>query len=247
MRFQFRGFHRETGKPVNGHVEAPHAEAAYQVLSDRRIVTESLQGDPEPAHVPAHIPSSTPDIRLFENELEEALEDALNSSSTKVPFDALTKIYRGRKVRVIDRDKIRARVAQVVDSTLAASEADRESTGTARERVADAISGLFHDPRNIATEHKPQDVAKMDANGLAAQIGKLSGVVQQAEGLIAAMQSALRNVESGGSGPRRHVVSASSFAGGEQDSVLRDILQSNLELRRAIAGSSVPKANQPEI
>jgi hypothetical protein len=241
VRFFFRGLLRDDGKPVEGHVEAADTDSAYNVLSANGIVTESLRDDPKPLNVSPTVPA----IPQF----ADALESALDSSSCQVPFDDLTERYRGKKVWVIDRDKIRQRVAQVVDTTLASSEANSESGQTARERVADAISGLFHDNRNIASEHTAESVAKMQAmmkaasgaNGLATmndksladQIGRLTGVVEQAEGLIAAMSAALRNIETGAV-PRRQVVmpSVPSVLGGEQKEVLREIFMSNLELRR---------------
>src|SRR5450432_4034974 len=107
VRFRFNGFHRETGKPVAGYVEASDTETAYQVLSDNEIVTETLREDPK-----ATIASSdTPAVSQFAN----ALESALDLSSSQVSFDDLTKRYRGKKVWVVDREKIRQRVAQVVD------------------------------------------------------------------------------------------------------------------------------------
>ena len=233
MRFRFKGFGRDTGKPLSGHLEAADAEAAYQLLSERGIVTESLQGDPD-----SSASSDTPDVQLFENSLDEALNSALDASSKRVSFDALTKYYRGKKVRVIDRDKIRQQVAEVVDSTLLASELLGANSSTARERVAEAIRGLFQNSQNVTS---PPPVAQpTPANGasgpdLSNQIGKLSDVVQQAERMIAAMQSALRNVESGGAGPRRSVSSNASLQfNPEQNAVLREILESNLELRRVI-------------
>ena len=237
VRFHFRGFYRETGQPTQGHVEAPAEEVAYQVLSDHGIVTESLCSDPG---------------------IDDALDSALNASSSQVAFDALAERYRGKKVWVIDREKIRQHVAQVVDSTLAASEENLESGPTARERVADAINGLFHDKQNIASQHDPQTAAMMRALVAAAQgagtvgggatmtnaelseqVGRLTGVVQQAEGLIAAMSSALRNLESGAA-PRRHVTAAGRTAGTEQDGVLREIFQSNLDLRRSMTRHTPP-------
>lgn len=246
VRFLFRGFDRETGKPVEGHVEASDTESAYQVLSDHGIVTEALRDDPRPL-------SASPTAI---GEFADALDSALDSSSSQVAFDDLTERYRGKKVWVIDREKIRHRVAQVVDSTLAASEANLESGTTARERVADAISGLFHDTSNIASQHNAELIAKMRAiigaagqgtNGIAAmtnaglaeQIGRLTGVVEQAEGLIAAMSAALRNIESGGA-PRRRVMSAAHSMGPEQNEVLREIFESNLELRRTL-GKTAPR------
>jgi hypothetical protein len=250
VRFRFRGCDRETGKPVDGHVEAPDKEAAYQVLSDHGIVTETLRVDPGSLNV-------SPDTSAI-SQFTEALESALEMSSSQVAFDDLTKRYRGKKVWVVNREKIRQQVAQVVDSTLAASEANPDGGITARERVAQAISGLFDDTRNIASEHNAESLAKMRAKvsaadgagaagiaamtdaGLAEQIGRLSGVVEQAEGLIAAMQAALRNVESGGEPRRRRVGTDAAPTVGDQSGVLREIFQSNLDLRRAMASSASP-------
>jgi hypothetical protein len=227
VRFFFRGLLRDSGKPVEGHVEAADTEAAYQALSNNGIVTETLRDDPRPLNVS---PNASPIA-----EFADALESALDSSSSQVPFDDLTERYRGKKVWVIDRDKIRYRVAQVVDSALAASEANSESGTTARQRVANAISGLFHDTRNIASQHNADNIGAMRQTGgdLARQIGRLNGVVEQAEGLIEAMMAALQRVQSG-IGPRRIVLPGQSTSP-EQDGVLREIFQSNLELRRAIA------------
>jgi hypothetical protein len=238
VRFLFRGLYRDSGQPVEGHVEALGTDAAYDVLSENGIVTESLREDPRSLNVS----SSVDPISEFEN----ALESALDSSSSQIPFDALSERYRGKKVWVIDREKIRQRVAQVVDTTLAASEANSESGSAARERVANAISGLFHDNRNIASQRSADSVAGMNVAGatatatpqnpdaLAEQIGRLNGVVEQAERMIAAMSAALRNAASGG-GPRRHAlapVRTGPSVNLEQSSALHEIFQSNLELRR---------------
>ncbi|HMB94607.1 MAG TPA: hypothetical protein VKK61_01070, partial [Tepidisphaeraceae bacterium] len=170
------------------------------------------------------------------------------SSSSQVPFDDLTKRYRGKKVWVVDREKIRQRVAEVVDTTLA----DEQSGTSARERVADAIDGLFHDTRNIASEHSPESITQMRATvakakakakksatsdtDLAEQIGRLTGVVEQAESMIAAMSVALRNVESGNV-PRRQIIAKAPSVNFEQSGVLQEIFQSNLDLRRAMSNT----------
>lgn len=251
MRFLFRGFMRETGEPVEGHVEAASTEAAYNVLGQNGIVTETLRDDPKSLNLS---PNPSPIPRFA-----EALDSALDSSSLQVPFDDLTERYRGKKVWVIDRDKIRQRVAQVVDSTLAASEANFETGSMARQRVANAISGLFHDTRNIASEHSAESIAGMRVTGgpnyrtsaetalpngiLEQQIGRLTDVVQHAEGLIAAMSSALRNIESGAA-PRRHLLpmAVRPASGPEQNAVLAEIFQSNLELRRLSSSTPPPGA-----
>src|SRR5262245_47519557 len=242
LRYFFRGFGRENGNPLEGHVEATDTESAYDVLSRNGIVTEALREDPRPLNV----------AETAISEFESALESALDSSSSQVPFDALTEKFRGKKVWVIDREKIRSRVAQVVDSTLAASEANAETGTAARERVANAISGLFHDNRNIASQQNPDSLAKMraamadgaggqSADTLAQQIGRLNGVVEQAERMIAMMSAALRNADSGR--PRRAAlgpVRTGPALGEEQSSALYEIFQSNLDLRRQIANQTLP-------
>ena len=122
-----------------------------------------------------------------------------------------------------------------------------------RERVANAISGLFNDTRNIASEKSAESISNMrdsigaakkkaksnDNPDLAEQIGRLTGVVEQAEGLINAMQAALRNVESGGSAPRRKIaMAAAPSINLAQDGVLREIFESNIALRRAMDAPS---------
>lgn len=247
MRFLFRGIVRENGKPVEGHVEAAGTEAAYEILGDNGIVTESLREDPKPLNM-------LPDASSIP-QFAEALESALDSSSSQVAFDDLAERYRGKNVWVIDRNKIRNRVAQVVDSALAVSEANLEGGTTARQRVASAISGLFNDTRNIATEHNAESVAAMRGkanapgygiNGPAAmpndvleqQIGRLTDVVQQAEVLIAAMAAAFRNMGSGGDSRRRVV--AATATGGKQNEVLLEIFKSNLDLRHSMVDAAAP-------
>jgi hypothetical protein len=229
-------------------VEAPGSESAYHILGENGIVTESLREDPKALNLSAN----TPTLPQF----ADALESALDSSSSQVAFDDLTERYRGKKVWVIDRDKIRHRIAQVVDSALEMSEANLEEGTTTRQRVANAIHGLFTETRNIATEHHADIVEKMRAAGsdaglganssqaalrsdaLEVQIDRLTDVVRQAEGLVAAMAAALRNIGSLGTGRRRMVAEPSTDP--EQNEVLLEIFRSNLELRHAIADAAAP-------
>jgi hypothetical protein len=163
---------------------------------------------------------------------------------------------------------IRKQVAQVVDSALAAGDSgtDPASAGT-RQRVAEALNGLFHDTRNIASQHDAETIEKMRAMIAAAaqagaaapagatganvadQIGKLSGVVEQAESLIAAMQAALRNVESGNAAPRRQLRVPKTSGPSvklEQAGVLKEIFESNLELRRLMHAPAAPPPRQQQ-
>ena len=157
MRYLFRGMIRTNGRIVEGNVEAPTPEEAYAALSDNGIVTESLRPDPRPQQPPEPQDDEADDGA--QPGFRKAIDSALDSASQQVSFDSLTEQYRGKKVWVLDRDKIRKRVAEVVDQVLA--EAQRKSEGElkTRELVAEAIKGMFADNRNIASERSAESIA----------------------------------------------------------------------------------------
>ena len=229
MRYLFRGLIRETGRPVEGHVEAVNPDEALKALSDNAIVTESLVPDPKPVNLQEEFPDQP--------ELASALDSAFDSSSSQINFDDLADRYKGKKVWVIDRDKIKRRVCQVVDQTLAQSLAQGESAAQSRQRVQAAINGMFQDNRNIATERNADSIAGVPAfgpnggvgggyappghlvparlaapaapvvaapavvsGGLEEAINRLVGVVSQAEKVMASMAMAARNFGRGGGG-----------------------------------------------
>jgi hypothetical protein len=163
VRYLFRGIIRDTGKVVEGHVEAFDPEEAFDLLGENGIITEALRPDPKPLNLAEDLPGLP--------QIAEALESAIDSSSSQVSFDDLTDRYRGKKVWVIDRDKIRSRVAQVVDAALEQSHQDAGASATTRERVKHAIWGLFDDNRNIASERNADSIAGMRVppNGSAAR------------------------------------------------------------------------------
>jgi len=259
LRYLFRGLIRDSGRPVEGHVEAGTDDEAYAALGRNGVVTESLVPDPKPLDLSAELPASP--------EFADALESAFDSSSSQVDFDALTDRYRGKKVWVIDRDKIRRRVAQVVDAALALSAQHGEGAGKTRERVANAIQGLFEDNRNIASERNAETVAGVRFNGGAApgaaapgrvappagamavggngaataghpglenQIARLANLVRQAESAVAAVSAAARHGGGGGGGGGRRRTLAGGPKGEEQNAVLLEIFKSNLALVRGM-------------
>lgn len=265
MRYLFRGLIRETGRPVEGHVEAMVEEEAYEALAQNGVVTESLVSDPKPLSLNEELPKSP--------EFADALESAFDSSSSQVDFDKLAERYHGKKVWVIDRDKIRRRAAQVVDAALALGAQHGEENGQIRERVASAIQGLFSDNRNIASERNADSIAGMrftDAMGgaaapsggnvnfgspsgppqmasagspaLEAQIARMANLVRQAEATLAAVTAAARRSGGGGGGPRR-----ASFGGGnrgeQQNTVLLEIFKSNLKLVRGMEPGGAENAS----
>ncbi len=261
MRYLFRGLIRDTGKVVEGHVESATEEAAFNTLAENGIVTESLRSDPKPLSLNDELP----DAPRFAN----ALDSAFDSSSMQVPFDELTEKYRGKRVWVIDRDKIRRRVAQVVDSALTQADQNAEGAAKMRERVANAIQGLFNDNRNIASERmagpgmrpvapggaaqsfapqgmpSEQPIGPSGSAGLEEQIGRIAGLVRQAEVALAAIQIAARSggFGGGGGGPRRRALTTARPE--RQNEVLLEIFKSNLELQRGETLPTAPAVESP--
>jgi hypothetical protein len=269
VRYLFRGLIRETGRPVEGHVEAVNPDEALKALSDNAIVTETLVPDPKPVNLQEEFPDQP--------ELASALDSAFDSSSSQINFDDLADRYRGKKVWVIDRDKIKRRVCQVVDQTLAQSLAQGESAAQSRQRVQAAINGMFQDNRNIATERNADSIAGVPAfgpnggyappghlapprlappvvaapvavaGGLEEAINRLVGVVSQAEKVMASMALAARNFGRGGGGDggggsrRRMMRHAIDRA---QNDVLLEIFKANLELAKSVSGLA-PVASAP--
>jgi len=233
VRYRFRALERDTGKPVEGHVEAGNPEEALGLLSENGYVTESLREDPKPLNL-----SSQPFARP---EVADAIDSALDTASSQVAFDALADRFRGKNVWVIDRDKIRRRVSQVVDQVMAQTMANTDADLETRRKVAEAIEGLFKDTQNI-TSRAPQVAAagsgELNAT-LEKQIGRLANFITKAESLLASMSSTLRNISVGGGGyaPRRARVSGGQRD--EQNAVLAEIFKSNVELLSKLEGKGI--------
>jgi len=235
VRYLFRGLIRDTGKPVEGHVEADSEEMAVNLLSENGYVTEAIRPDPRPAD--SILP---PDVlqQLNRNAppqpIADALDSALDTSATQVQFDALTERYKGKRVWVIDREKIRRRVAQVVDQALSVAQQEHTTAAETREAVAQAIEGLFKDNRNITSP------AGQNANvqRLEHQITQLTGIVRQMQADMAHLVVAVKNMpRGGGGGPVRMVRSGAPSE--ERNEVLAEIFQHNVALRQRIAEDAI--------
>jgi hypothetical protein len=216
VRYLFRGVVRDTGRVVDGHIQANDPNEACNHLAENGIVTESLREDPVALNLTREMPPT---------EFASAIDSALDASSTQVPFDELTDRYRGKQVWVIDRDKIRSRVAQVVDAALDQSAKESEGQQQTRQRVALAIQGLFTDNRNLTSPTNP---------ALEQQIGRLASVIQQAENALAALTAAARSLDGGG--PRRLAFAPQELPAANHE-VLLEIFKSNLELKRSMEGA----------
>jgi hypothetical protein len=228
VRYRFKGIVRTTGQTVEGHAHGDTPDVALQALSDHGIVTESLREDPEPLN-----------MAQTAQPLSSAIDSALDTAASQVPFDKVAERYKGKNVWVLDRDKIRNRVAQVVDQAISQATNGMSMMGGGagaldvsqlRAQVNEAIGGLFKDNRNLTSQVSDTSM-KMEH-----QLRRLETMVQRQESLLAQMTIAIGRIGSGGGGgggswgPRRFG-GQSAGGGGEQNAVLLEIFKENLKLR----------------
>jgi hypothetical protein len=221
VRYRFKGIVRTTGQPVEGHAHGETPDVALSALSEHGIVTESLREEPEALNMSGQ---SQP--------LSSAIDSALDTAASQVPFEAIANRYKGKSVWVLDRDKIRKRVAQVVDAALRnavgeGSSLNPDDVQDLRKTVADAIGGLFKDNRNLTSEVSNTSMK------LEHQIRRIEQMVHRAESVLAQMTIAISRGGGwgggGGAGPRRYA--AGTGQKNEQNSVLLEIFKENLKLR----------------
>jgi len=259
VRYRFRGLLRETGKPVEGHVEAPTVDQAYDLMADNGIVCEAMREDPrlgDFTSLNGAAPADADQASAFtapsapsgaSDEFASAIDSALDTSSTQVNVDDLWRRYRGQRVRVIDRDKIRHRVMSVVTKALQQSISGTDDRDKTLERVEEALGKMFGDNKNLTSEMAPQQAAMED------QIGRLNSVVLRMEKSMAEMIMAMRRGGGGGgwgggdggSGTRGAMIK--SVKDPKNDKVLLEIFETNLKLQRGskqkTAAPSTPTDN----
>ena len=233
MRYRFKGIVRTTGQPVEGHAHGTTPDEALGALSEHGIVTESLREEPEALNMGAQ---SQP--------LSSAIDSALDTAASQVPFEAIANRYKGKSVWVLDRDKIRKRVAQVVDGAIRSAIGDGSNLNPddvqdLRKTVADAIGGLFKDNRNLTSEVSNTSMK------LEHQIRRIEQMVHRAESVLAQMTIAISRGGGwggggGGAGPRRYA--SDSGQRNEQNSVLMEIFKENLRLRGIEIDENPPAA-----
>ena len=254
LRYRFRGLLRETGKPVEGHVEAPTVDQAYDLMADNGILCESLREDPrlgdftslaQPAGGPAPSGEAGPGAEGgAPDEFASAIDSALDTSSTQVNVDDLWRRYRGQRVRVIDRDKIRQRVMSVVSKALQQTMAAGGGGGQAQtektlERVEEALTKMFGDNQNLTSEVPTNQVAMED------QINRLNRVAMSMEKTMAQMTMMMRRGFAGGGGGggggADHTTRGAklkSVKDPKNDKVLLEIFETNLALQRGVKASA---------
>lgn len=211
---------RDTGKPVEGHVDASNGEVAFALMSGNGIVCESLREDPR------RVSSQADDQNAAQNaEVASQIDSALDVSSTDVNVDDLWKRYRGQRVRVIDREKIRNNVIAVM--TKAIQQTGGGNKNQTLERVEEALTKMFGDNKNLTSEVSPTQTALED------QITRLNGVVLRLEKQLAQLTMAIRRGGYGGGGaPSGKLMK--QVRDPKNDKVLLEIFETNLDLQREI-------------
>lgn len=228
MRYRFKGIIRDTGRVVEGHVEAPTEAIAYNVMADNGIVSESMREDPRPGDF------TRDQLNTQRDDVSNAVDSALDTASKEVDFDALTNRYKGKKVWVLDRSKIRDRVKSVVLASIKASQSEGTSQKDTLAKVNDALDKMFADKTNVSSPAGTGSIA------IEEQIARLSAVVRRVESAVAQISVMARSGGGGGGGGR---LSYDGLPGQNKrhDKVLLEIFESNLELQRTLDQLDPPK------
>lgn len=222
---------RDTGKPVEGHVDASNGEEAFTLMSGNGIVCESLREDPRtPSNATGGASGQNADVA-------SQIDSALDVASTDVNVDDLWKRYRGQRVRVIDRDKIKNNVFSVM--TKAIQQSGTGNSSQTLERVEEALTKMFGDNQNLTSEVSPTQTALED------QITRLNGVVLRLEKQLAQLTMAIRRGGYGGGGGAPSGKLMKQVRDPKNDKVLLEIFETNLDLQREIKKKEQGGAGPP--
>ncbi|MHC4763509.1 MAG: hypothetical protein ACYTF2_00215 [Planctomycetota bacterium] len=225
MRYLFWGSRRQTGEPVEGRVTAPTEDVALDVLRDNGIDADSLK--PEPA---AHDDeAATATEPRFAHALERALEDA----GCCVSFDLLTGRYQGKSVCLLDQDKIRRRVMELVNDGIVDGPGVGGNGLDARRHIAQLLEQLLQEQRSLGSERSPH------AQALEDRVNHITQALGRIEKVMASMSSAARRP---GRGRPRRTVAEYTARDKTRDEVLVEVFESNLELIRGLEEPASPPA-----
>jgi len=216
---------QQTGEPVEGRVTAPTEEVAHDVLRADGIVADSLQ--PEPAA------DEDAAATVTESRFAHALERALDDAGFCVNFDLVTGRYQGKSVCLLDQDKIRKRVMELVDEAAADNLGDDENRLDARRHIAQLLEQVLQNRRDPDSGRSPQSQA------LESQVSHIAQALGRIERGMASMSLA---VERPGRGQPRRTVPGQTARDKTQEEVLIEVFQSNLELLRGLEEPASPAA-----
>ncbi len=200
------------------------------------------------SNTPNPDPNATPSSPQL-SEFSEKIESALREGGRQIRFDDIEKRYRGKRVWVLDREKMQQGVMRVVDEAIRISQQAEEGAVRTRQRVAQAIATLFGNSRNITSPVDPDKVAARPARpatpvatsdqesneALEDQITRLASMISQAESVLTKISTAAGRVGSEGRGSSRRIPAYQRNR--EHDVVLAEIFKTNLELRRGMAAT----------
>lgn len=189
-----------------------------------------------------HPTQAPPESERDRPEIAQQIEDALREGSRQIQFDTIEKHFRGKRVWVLDREKMQAGVMRVVDQAILKSQQEAEGGLKTRQRVATALVNLFGNKRNLTSPVDPNRIAapptppdthepKAGDNALEQQIARLASLINRAERVLALASPPAGQT---GSRPRRVARQVTSQNRPKQDEILIAILQDNLELIRGI-------------
>jgi hypothetical protein len=208
---------RQTGEPVEGRVTAPSRDAALDILRDHGIAADSLEPEPDAEGDAA--------VTFTEPRFAEALERALEDAGFRVSLDLVTGRYQGKSVGLLDQDRIRKRVMEMVDEAAGEHLRDDENRPNARHYIAQLLEKLLQTRRNLGSEHSPRSQA------LEAQVNHITQALQRIERRMGSMSSEVRRA---GRGQPRHTVPQPTARDKTHDEILLEVFESNLELMRGL-------------
>jgi hypothetical protein len=217
VRYLFRGTRRQTGEPVEGRVTAPTQDAALDVLHDGGIVADALDTDPATEGDAAG--------EITEPRFARALERALDDAGFRVNFDLVTGRYQGKSVSLLDQDKIRKRVMELVADTAVDDLPDDKSRPEARRHITQLLEELLESRLSLGAEGSARSPE------LEAQVCQISEALGRLERAMASMSLAVRR---GGHAPPRHSESGQGARDKRHDEVLIEVFENNLELRKGL-------------
>ncbi len=231
---------RDTGKPVEGHVEAPSVDQAYTLMGNNNIVCESLREDPRLGDFTGTEAVPSPGGPAAESDdFTHAIDSALDTSSTQVNVDDLWRKYRGQRVRVIDRDKIRNRVMSVVSKAMLSGGGGDSGEKQTLQRVEEALTKMFGDNQNLTSEISPGQAAAQAAGTPSAQMGQLTDMVLDLQKSMAELKALVRKGGGGwgggGGGGGRRGAMIKSVKDPKNDKVLLEIFETNVKLQKGAA------------
>ncbi|MHC4218053.1 MAG: hypothetical protein ACYSU7_06305 [Planctomycetota bacterium] len=164
-------------------------------------------------------------MTISEPRFAEALERALEDAGFCVSLDPVTGRYQGKSVGLLDQDRIRQRVMELVNDAAADTLHDDENRPHARHYIAQLLEKLLLNRRNLDSERSPRSAA------LEAQVNHITQALVRIERQMGSMSSEVRRA---GRGQPGRTAPGPTARDKTHDEVLLEVFESNLELMRGL-------------